>query len=163
MKACNPTIAIVIAALAAACGEASENSASCGITAVAGASAALEQFRAGSKVLTQVPPVFRGTVPLRVAGHGTKWGLVGETPDGPVVAYDGEGFPRIPGFGVILVEDSTDTFKGVLIYDVQPPMGYPQLGMVSGDGHTIPLYGARVTWSLVSTERCPMFAPPPAE
>jgi hypothetical protein len=150
---------LLVAVFAWACGgAASENSAACGFTAMAAATKALEQFRAGTKVLAETPPGLVGRVPVRVVGRGTRPGTVDHTADGPVVAYDGEGFPRTPGFGLVMVEDSTDTFKGVLIYDIDPPIGYPQLGMVAGDGHTIPLYGARVTWSEVSTPRCPLFA-----
>ena len=153
-------IAIILSVtfLAACSGKTSENSASCGFTAMAGATAALQQFGGGTKVLTEAPPELHGHVPVRVVGHGTVSAPVEQTSDGPRVEYSGEGFPPTPGFGLALVEDSADTFKGVLVYEVTPPVGYPQLGQVAGDGHTIPLYGARVTWGQVSTPRCPLFA-----
>ena len=71
----------------------------------------------------------------------------------------GPGFPAVPGFGIMLVEDSTDTFQGVLIYDLDPPMGYPILGGVSDGRLVVPLYGMRVAWGAVSFPRCPLFAP----
>ena len=76
----------------------------------------------------------------------------------PYPGFEGEGFPATPGFGLVLVEDSADTFKGVLIYDLDPPQGLPQLGLVTGGTGTIPLYGARVAWGAVSEPRCPLFA-----
>jgi hypothetical protein len=135
-----------------------ENSASCGFAILGAANKALEQLYTGNRTLLAVPEEFRGTVATRVPGHGTTPGLVGETPDGPIVAYDGEGFPPVSGFGIMLVNDSTDTFEGVLIYDLEPPMGLPVLGGVTNGRYVIPLYGMRVAWAAVSTERCPLFA-----
>jgi hypothetical protein len=145
--------------VALACGQTNpENTASCGISIMAGAALVLEQLRGGSKVITDVPMDLRGTVAARVPGYGTMPALVGESPDGPIVAYDGEGFPTRPGFGLALVEDSTDAFMGVLIYDVEPPTGYPLLGGVTNGSYMVPLYGLRVSWGAVSNPRCPLFA-----
>jgi hypothetical protein len=135
-----------------------ENSPICGFTNMAGAAMVLEELRAGTKTLSEVPSDLDGTVPARVAGYGTARALVGRGPDGLVLGYEGEGFPKIPGFGLILVEDSLDTFKGVLIYDIEPPKERPQLGTISTATGSIPLYGVRVTWGRVSTDQCPLFA-----
>lgn len=118
----------------------------------------LDQLQTGSRVLSEVPGDFGNTVPARIPGYGTVPSSVGDSPDGPIVAYGGEGFPQRPGFGLILVEDSTDTFQGVLIYDLDPPMGYPVLGGVSNGQYVIPLFGLRVAWGAISTPRCPLFA-----
>ncbi len=125
---------------------------------MAGATMVLEQLRGGSKLLSEVPERLQGTVPARVVGYGTTPALVAESPEGPIVGYDGQGFPAAPGFGLALVEDSAETFKGVLIFDIDPPRGYPQLGMVVSGSASIPLYGMRVTWGAVSDPRCPLFA-----
>ena len=61
------------------------------------------------------------------------------------------------GFGLLLVEDSLDTFRGVLIYDIAPPSGYPKLGTISSATTTLPVYGLRVAWGAVSSQRCPLF------
>ena len=142
-----------------ACGEGNpENRAACGIAVLGAANKVLDQLQTGSRVLSEVPGDLGGTVPARIPGYGTVRTLVGDSPDGPIVAYDGEGFPQRPGFGLILVEDSTDTFQGVLIYDLDPPMGYPVLGGVSNGQYVIPLFGLRVAWGAISTPRCPLFA-----
>jgi hypothetical protein len=149
----------LLAAFGVACGgQSSENSASCGFAAMAGATMLLEQLRGGGRFIDSAPEEFQGTVPARVVGYGTTAALVAFGPDGAMVGYEGPGFPTLPGWGLLLVEDSLDTFKGVLIYETEPPMGAPLLGGVIGGNYTIPLYGARVTWSAVSSERCPMFA-----
>jgi hypothetical protein len=153
-----PLPLLLFVALAAGCGEQNpENSASCGFAILGAANKALEQLYTGTRVLSEVPDDFGGTVPARVPGHGTTPAPVDETEQGPIVAYGGEGFSP-GGFGVIMVNDSTDMSEGVLIYDLDPPMGYPVLGGVSNGQYTIPLFGMRVAWSAVSTERCPLFA-----
>jgi len=153
-------LALLLSIAGTACSSGNpENSFICGFGATVGASMVLEQLRTGSKVLMELPDEFRGTVPVRVVGYGTQPGLVAETPDGALLGYEGEGFPVTPGFGLALVEDSADVFQGVLVYDIQPPIGYPQLGLVTSGSSTIPLYGLRVTWAAVSSPRCPMFGP----
>lgn len=152
-------LAIVLSAAVIACGPGNpENNPICGFTNMAGAAMVLDELRVGTKTLSEAPPDLKETVPARVAGYGTVRALVGRGPDGLVLGYEGEGFPTLPGFGLILVEDSLDTFKGVLIYDIEPPMGRPQLGTISTAASSIPLYGVRVAWGRVSTEQCPLFA-----
>ncbi|UCF40443.1 MAG: hypothetical protein JSW43_12035 [Gemmatimonadota bacterium] len=154
------TPVVLCAVIAAACSpQSSENSASCGFAAMAGATMLLEQLRGGGRFIETAPEGFQGTVPARVVGYGTTAALVAYGPDGAMVGYEGPGFPTLPGWGLLIVEDSLDTFKGVLIYETEPPTGAPLLGGVVGGNYTVPLYGARVTWSAVSSERCPMFAP----
>jgi hypothetical protein len=137
-----------------------ENNPVCGIAAMAGASMVLEQFAVPGKILTSLPSGVEGIVPARVAGYGTARAIAAPGPDGAILGYEGEGFPKTPGFALAIVEDSLDTFKGVLIYDLEPPQSIPQLGTVSSASATIPLFGLRVMWSAVSSERCPMFALP---
>lgn len=134
-----------------------ENSAVCGFASMAGASMVLEQLRTSTKVLTEPPRELAGIVPARVVGFGTARAIAAEGPDGIVVGYEGQGFPRVPGFGLALVEDSADTFKGILIFETDPPYGYQELGVVASDEATLPLYGLRVPWGAVSDPRCPLF------
>lgn len=131
----------------------------CGISAMAGATMVLEQFSVPGKILNSIPAGMEGIVPARVVGYGTARALAAQGPEGLVLGYEGEGFPTVPGYALALVEDSLDTFKGVLIYDLEPPPSIPQLGTVSSASTTVPLFGLRVMWSAVSSERCPMFAP----
>lgn len=151
---------LLAAAVVAACGRGNpENSAVCGFTNMAGATRVLDQLRVTTKVLSELPAGVEGTVPARVVGYGTARALAGSGPEGAVLGYEGPGFPPVPGFGLILVEDSTDTFQGVLIYEIDPPPGYPQLGTISSATTTIPVYGLRVIWSAVSDRKCPLFGP----
>ncbi len=127
---------------------------------MAGASMVLEQFAVPGKILTHLPAGVEGVVPARVVGYGTARALAAPGPDGVILGYEGEGFPNVPGYALALVEDSLDTFQGVLIFDLEPPQSIPRLGTVSSATTTVPLFGLRVMWSAVSSERCPMFAPP---
>ena len=126
---------------------------------MAGAAMVMEQFRMPGKIFTELPPELEGVVPARVVGYATARALAAVGPEGAVLGFEGEGFPATPGFGLILVEDSLDTFKGVLVLEPEPPQGLEPLGTISSATTTIPLFGLRVTWSAVSSERCPLFAP----
>lgn len=151
-------VVLLLSGVLAACGSDNpENSAVCGFASMAGATMVLEEMRAGTKALYEVPDGLEGTVPARVAGHGSGRALVAHGADGLVLGFEGDGFPTRPGFGLLLVEDSLDTFKGVLIYDLDPPLDYPMLGSISSPSLTLPLYGVRVAWRRVSNERCPLF------
>jgi len=136
-----------------------ENSAACAITMMASANRVIDQMRSGAKTLSFPPDELVGTVPARVVGLGTMAAMAADGPDGTVVGYVGEGFPVEPGFGLVIVEDSAEVFKGVLIFDLAPPQNMPQLGTVSNVNTTLPLFGIRVSWAAVSNDRCPLFAP----
>jgi hypothetical protein len=135
-----------------------ENSPVCGFAALAAGTVVLDQFQTGTTVLHTAPPGLQGEVPARVVGRGTAMALAARTDSGLVLGYQGEGFPTRPGFAVALVDDSSEVFHGVLIFDSDGPADYPQLGTISSASSTIPLYGMRVTWSRVSDPKCPLFA-----
>jgi len=148
----------LLALLLVACTEGDpENNPVCGIAAMAGASMVLQQFGVPGKILEEIPDGVGGVVPARVVGFGSARALAAAGPEGAVLGYEGPGFPRTPGFGLVLVEDSLEVFQGVLIFDTDPPRGVPQLGTISSTTSTIPLYGLRVTWAAVSSPRCPLF------
>ena len=155
-----PKHLILLLALAGCAEGDPENNPVCGIAAMAGASMVQEQLSTPGKILTDLPQGVEGVVPARVVGYGTARALAAHGPDGAILGFEGEGFPTAPGYALALAEDSLDTFMGVLIFDLEPLQGIPQLGTVSSATTTIPLYGLRVMWSAVSSERCPMFAPP---
>jgi hypothetical protein len=81
--------------------------------------------------------------------------------EGPLsLGYDGEGLPSEPGFAVAIVDDSSEAFRGVLIFETNPPEGYPELGVVAQGANSVPLFGLRIHWSSVNSEDCPIFAAP---
>jgi hypothetical protein len=145
-------------AIVACGGGTGENSMRCGITHTVAANRVLENLQGRSRLIAVAPPDLLGSVPARVTGYGTRVAIAGTADSGVLVGFDGPEFPTT-GFGVALVEDSTDTFKGILMYeDMDPPADYPEIGTIVSGSRSIPLFGMRVTWSAVSDETCPLFA-----
>ena len=130
----------------------------CGFAAMAASSLVLEQFQKATTVMADAPDDLAGTVAARVVGHGTHHALVARTDSTVALGYEGEAFPPIPGFAVALVDDSTEVLRGILIFDTDGPVDYPQIGTISSATSTLPLYAMRITWSRVSDPRCPLFA-----
>lgn len=139
-----------------------ENSAMCGFAILAAGSMVLEQFQGRATVMPTAPPDLQGTVPARIVGRGTTRALVARTDSAVALGFEGEGFPAQPGFAVVLVDDSTEVLRGVLVFESDGPADYPQIGTISSATSTLPLYAMRVNWNRVSDERCPLFAAPPA-
>jgi len=137
-----------------------ENSAVCGFATLAVGVTVLDQFQTATTVMADVPEDLDGTVPARVVGRGTARALVARTDAGVVLGYEGEGFPEQPGFAIVLVDDSSEVTRGVLIFDSDGPVDYPQIGSIASATSTIPLYAMRIGWARVSDERCPLFARP---
>lgn len=135
-----------------------ENSAMCGLAAMAAGTMILDQFQGRTTVLETAPPDLVGTVPARIVGRGTARALVARTETGVALGYEGEAFPEIPGFAVALVDDSTEVLRGVIIFESAGPADYPQIGVISSATSSLPLYAMRITWSRVSEPRCPLFA-----
>lgn len=136
-----------------------ENSAVCGFTLLASANMVIQQANNIHRVMREPPADLSSRVAARVVGYGTSTARTEESDSsGLMFYYEGEGFPTIPGFGVALVDDSSEVFRGVLIYDLDVPRGYPHLGGIAGPELVIPLIGLRVMWSAVSDPTCPLFA-----
>jgi hypothetical protein len=155
---------IGVLALAACGGERDrENTVTCGLQALAAANAVLDRFQAATTLLEEPPDGLLGVVPARVIGFGTGRALTAEGEHGIVAGFEGEGFPVRPGFGVVLVDDSTEAVRGIVIFETGGPADYPQIGTVSSATHTVPLYAMMVRWSNVSTEQCPLLRPLPAD
>jgi hypothetical protein len=138
-----------------------EDSAICGLTHLASANKVLD-LAASSSVnqLFSWPENIPTQIPVRAVGYGTGTGIVGDGPDGVIVGFEGEGFPSSPGFGVALVDDSSEVFRGVLIYDMDVPAAFTIIGGVAGTQFVIPMYAFRINWSAVNDLRCPIFSAP---
>jgi hypothetical protein len=109
----------------------------------------------GSMPPEDVPRV----LPAKVVGRGTTPATATAGPGGLAITYRGEGFPKLPGFGLLLVDDSLEVVRGVLVYEPEAPPGFPKLGTMTDGRSTVPLIGARVHWPSLNAPRCPMFQP----
>lgn len=151
----------LIPLLGIACGSGNpENSAVCGFTSIAASTLVLQSLQNIHAQLTEAPPELIGTLPARVVGYGTSRALAAKGPEGAVLGYEGGGFPSTPpGFGLLLIDDSSEVMRGVLIFETEPPNGFTQIGTISGASATLPLFGTRINWPSVSDPKCPLFAP----
>jgi hypothetical protein len=75
--------------------------------------------------------------------------------------YRGPGFPQ-QGYGLLVVDDTSQRAMGVLVLDTDEPKDHPRIGAIIGGSTALSLYGVRVDWASVSNPRCPLFGPPPA-
>ncbi len=159
-----------LAALAApaACAGDRVHSPTCGLAQVAGPALIQQQMTIAPYVLTDPPRGLPGSLPARLIGSPQGSVQVTYTKDALALAYDGPAFPPgaisdTTGYALLVVDDSTQRAQGVLIYESRrPPPTYPQLGVLTDAGHTIPLYGVRVDWPSVSNARCPLLGAAPA-
>jgi hypothetical protein len=137
-----------------------ENSLMCGVTMTEQARRVLDQFQARTTVTDSAPNGLEGTLPARVVGYGTGRALSARSDGSVVMGFEGQGFPALPGFAVVLVDDSSEVVRGVLIFENAPPADYPQIGTISSPTSTLALYGMRMNWGRVHEPRCPLFATP---
>ncbi len=110
--------------------------------------------------LTEAPEGLEGTIATRAVGYGTTPATAVVGDDGTVaVEYAGLGFPETPGFGAALVDDSSEVFYGILIWDMDPPPDdFPRIGTIADANVVMPLIGVLINWGIVNSERCPLFA-----
>lgn len=155
------TIWLITAAAACAPAERSENSAICGITMLASTAMIANQLSQGHVALTDAPAGLEGRVATRAVGYGTTPATAVIADDGTVaVEYAGMGFPETPGFGAALVDDSSEVFYGILIWDMDPPPDdFPRIGTIADANLVMPLIGVLINWGIVNSGRCPLFAP----
>ncbi len=150
------SLSLAVLVLAAAC-KSSGGDAACGITALAGATALLDQFSVPRQSLA-VPPM-RGpeVLPVRIAAGPAYRGLVTAADSAWTVEVEGE-LPSgtIPGFGVLVV--GTDGLaRGVVLYTGPKVQGAPSIGTVVSGALTVPLLGLRTEVGGLETPACPFF------
>jgi len=129
-----------------ACGGNPENTASCGFASIAAASMVMQSMQDLSHAVATPPANVPAELPAKVVGRWSR-------------RYEGAGFPTLPGFGLLLVDDSLEVVRGVLIYEPEIPPGYARLGTIATATTSLPLIGLRVHWPSLNAPRCPMFQP----
>lgn len=143
----------------------------CGMALLVGPRLILEQISTAHSLLTDAPRGLPATLPARVVGGSdSTFVRVSSERDRVVLDYQGEKLPVVTVdstgrdstvFGVLLVDDSTATVEGVLIFDrPRPPSEYPQIGRLADGERSVPFYGARLNWASVSNPRCPLLGKP---
>ena len=135
----------------------------CGIAMLAGPTIIQQRLTNVTALLGSAPRGLPSSLPARVGGRPDQGEvLVAYSGDRLVVGFQGTGFPTSPGgYGVLVVDDSTQRVQGVVLYEPDAPRGLPPLGTVTGADRSIPLFGVRVDWAGVSNPRCPLLGAPP--
>src|SRR5262245_58909917 len=146
----------------AACGG-TRGSPTCGIAALAGPSLITSQLANARAVVTDPPrglPDSLPTLMIQPKSRDTGIAIVSRDAAGRVsMLYRGAGFPP-RGYGLLVVDDTSQRAMGVLILDQEEPERHPAIGTIIGGGTALNLYGVRVDWASVSNPRCPLFGGP---
>jgi hypothetical protein len=145
----------------AACGRGgSSGSPTCGIALIAGPALIQQQLNNARAVITDPPRGLPDSLPAIVIQQRPGAVIVGRDAEQRIsMQYRGPGFPA-QGFGLLVVDDSSQRAMGVLIFEQPEPTQYPKIGTIIGGSSVLNLYGVRVDWSSVSNPRCPLFGAP---
>lgn len=156
-----PRCLIPLMLLAAACGRGgSSGSPTCGIAAIASPGLIREQLMNARAVITDPPRGLPDSLPAIVISKSPGAVIVGRDAEQKIsMQYRGPGFPP-QGFGLLVVDDSTQRAVGVLIFEQPEPAQHPKIGTIVGGSSVLNLYGVRVNWANVSNPRCPLFGAP---
>jgi hypothetical protein len=156
---------LICAAAMSACNRGTSGSPTCGIALLAGPSLITSQLANARAVLTDPPRGLSDSLPALVIQQKNERGavIVGRDAEGRVsMQFRGPSFPQ-RGYGLLVVDDTSQRAMGVLILDQEDPSGHPAIGAVIGSSTSLNLYGVRVDWASVSNPRCPLFGGPASQ
>ncbi len=159
-----PTLAFLLL-LATGCGRGTGGSPTCGIALLAGPGLITSQLSNARDVLTDPPRGIPDSLPALVIQKSNDRGavIVGRDAEGKVsMQFRGPAFPA-QGYGLLVVDDTSQRAMGVLILDQEEPKRHPAIGTVIGGSTALNLYGVLVDWASVSNPRCPLFGGPASQ
>src|SRR6267378_1676933 len=161
------TIPLLMLLAAAACtrGGGTSGSPTCGIALLAGPGLITSQLSNARAVLTDPPRGIPDSLPALVIQQKNDRGavIVGRDAEGKVsMQFRGPSFPS-RGYGLLVVDDTSQRAMGVLILDQEEPANHPAIGTIIGGGATLNIYGVRVDWASVNNPRCPLFGGPASQ
>jgi hypothetical protein len=150
--------------VAAACNRGSSGSPTCGIALLAGPSLITSQLANPRAVLTDPPRGIPDSLPALVIQKNDRGAvIVGRDAAGKIsMQFRGPSFAS-RGYGLLVVDDTSQRALGVLILDQEEPASHPSIGTIIGGGTTLNLYGVRVDWASVNNPRCPLFGGPASQ
>ncbi|HEX9292973.1 MAG TPA: hypothetical protein VF873_04730 [Gemmatimonadales bacterium] len=159
-----PTLAFLLL-LATGCGRGTGGSPTCGIALLAGPGLITSQLSNARDVLTDPPRGIPDSLPALVIQKSNDRGavIVGRDAEGKIsMQFRGPAFPA-QGYGLLVVDDTSQRAMGVLILDQEEPQRHPAIGTVIGGSTALNLYGVLVDWASVSNPRCPLFGGPASQ
>ena len=153
---------LIAAILIAGCdrstgGKSSAAAATCGLAALAGPTALLGQFGIPDQTLSAPPRKLPERLVVRLVAGPAYPAIVGRSDSMLLIGVNG-GLPTKvkPGFGVLIL-DTGNKARGVLLYEGAPVEGAPQIGTVSIDNASVPLLGIQVDPAKFEDPRCLLF------
>src|ERR1700704_5091770 len=152
--------------VAAACNRGSSGSPTCGIALLAGPAMITSQLANARSVLTDPPRGLPDSLPVLVIqpqknDRGAV--IVSRDAEGKIsMQFRGPSFPT-RGYGLLVVDDTSQRAMGVLVVDQEDPAGRPAVGTIIGGSTALNLYGVRVDWASVNNPRCPLFGGPASQ
>src|SRR6266436_9540622 len=161
-------VCLLLVLAAAGCTRGSGGSPTCGLAMLAGPSLITSQLANARAVLTDPPRGIPDSLPARVieqkAGSGGNGAvIVGRDAEGKIsMQFRGPSFPA-RGYGLLVVDDTSQRAMGVLFLDQEEPADHPSIGTIVGGGTALNLYGVRVDWVGVNNPRCPLFGGPASQ
>jgi hypothetical protein len=153
---------LIAAMLIAGCerstgGKSSAAAATCGLAALAGPTALLGQFGIPDQTLGAPPRKLPERLVVRLVAGPAYPAIVGRSDSMLLIGVNG-GLPANvkPGFGVLIL-DTGNKARGVLLYEGAPVEGAPQIGTVSIENASVPLLGIQVDPAKFEDPRCLLF------
>jgi hypothetical protein len=142
----------------AACGKSADRAnPACGLAALAGPTALLTQFSVPRQTLSTPPRTLPERLVTRLVAGPALPAIVGRSDSLLVIGVEGTVPPTIkPGYGV-LVLDTTEKARGVMLFEGAPVEGAPTIGTVSIGDATLPLIGIQLDPTRIEDPRCPFF------
>ncbi len=151
--------------VAAACTRGNSGSPTCGIALLAGPGLITSQQSNARAVLTDPPRGLPDSLPALVIQQKNDRGavIVGRDAEGKIsMQFRGPSFPS-RGYGLLVVDDTSQRAMGVIVLDQEEPLNHPAIGTIIGGGTTLNLYGVRVDWASVNNPRCPLSGGPASQ
>jgi hypothetical protein len=143
----------------AACGKpaADRGNVACGLASLAGPTALLTQFSVPRQTLSTPPRRIPERLVARVVAGPALPAIVGRADSQLVIGVEGAIPSNVkPGYGV-LVLDTTETVRGVMLFEGAPVEGAPPLGTVTVGATTLPLIGIQLDPARIEDPHCPFF------
>ena len=141
-----------------ACGKpADRGDPACGLAALAGPTALLTQFSVPRQTLSTPPAKLPERLVTRVVAGPALPAIVGRSDSLLLIGIEGSIPATVkPGYGV-LVLDTSEKARGVMLFEGTPVEGAPTIGKVSIGDATVPLIGIQLDPTRIEDPRCPFF------
>src|SRR2546426_9595962 len=149
--------------VAAACARGNSGSPTCGIALLAGPGLITSQQSNARAVLTDPPRGIPDSLPALVIQQKNDRGAViaGRDAEGKIsMQFRGPSFPS-RGYGLLVVDDTSQRAMGVMILDQEEPLNHPAIGTIIGGGAPPNLYGGGGGGAGVHKPPRPLFWGPP--